>query len=465
MPEERPKAYPYIPNSAPEVRAEMLKSIGVHDVDELYAEIPNHLRLNRRLNVPEALASEYDLRRHVEDILGKNKTCGEYTSFLGAGCYQHFIPAVCDEINSRGEFVTAYAGGAYSDHGKHQAWFEFQSLIGELVDLDVVSFPTYDGVTAATSALLMACRLTNRYEILLPKNLSPEKLAQARNFCKAVAEIKEIGYDPKNGLMDIEDLRSKLTDKTAAVYFENPSYLGVLETKGKQIADLAHAKGALAVVGIDPLSLGILTPPGRYGADIVVGDAQTLGNHQWAGGGQCGFIASRQDPRYLEEYPTMLESIIKTKQEGEMGFGSATMERTSYDRRDKSKDFTGTTTGLWAITAAVYMSLLGPQGIKEVDETIVQKTQYALQRLNTVKGVRANPFSAVPFQEFVVNFDETGKSVKEINKALLEKRIFGGKDISTEFPELGQSALYAFSEVSSKDGIDKLVEALEEVVR
>ncbi|MBW2057931.1 MAG: aminomethyl-transferring glycine dehydrogenase subunit GcvPA [Deltaproteobacteria bacterium] len=459
------KVYPYIPNSAPKVRTGMLREIGVKDVGELYSEIPPGLRLDGRLKIPEPLLSEFDLRRHVESLLFKNKTCKEYINFLGGGCWQHFVPAVCDEINSRGEFLTAYAGGTYSDHGKHQAWFEFQSLLAELIDMDVVGFPTYDWSTAATSSVLMACRLTNRKEIIVPRNLHPEKLSQMKNFCKAAASVRQVGYDTRTGQMDLEDLREKVSSATAAVYFENPGYLGGIESHGREISRIAHANGALSVVGVDPISLGLLAPPSKYGADIVCGDVQPLGVHMYCGGGLCGFIGSRDDERYMAEYPTLLETIGPTEREGEWGFGWATLERTSYVKRELSEDFTGTSTGLWAITAAVYLALLGPQGMRDVGEAIMQKSHYAMKRLATLDGVRAPVFECATFKEFVVNFDDTGRSVKEINMALLDEGIFGGKDLSEDFPELSQSALYCVTEVISKENIDRLVTSLGEVLR
>jgi glycine dehydrogenase subunit 1 len=465
MPENEPGPYPYIPNSTPEVTKAMLEAIGVEDISDLYREIPADLRLNRRLNLPEPFRSEHDLRKYIEGILSKNKTCEDYANFLGAGCYRHFVPAVCDEIGSRAEFLTAYAGATYSDHGKHQAWFEFQSLLGELVDMDVVGFPTYDWSAAASSALLMASRLTGRDEIIVPKNLNPERLAQMRNFCKAAAVIKEVDYSSGTGQMDLEDLKRRLSPDTAAVYFENPTYLGILEPWGQEIADMAHAAGALVIVGVDPITLGILAPPSSYGADIVCGDAQTLGNHLLCGGGLCGFIASGSDPKTMEEYPTLFETISRTASEGEWAFGWATTERTSYTRRDASKDFTGTSTGLLAIVAGVFLALMGPQGMREVGQAMLQRSHYVLKRLAAIKGVSVPVFDAPFVKEFVVNFDGSGRTVEQINEALLDRGVFGGKDISREFPELGQSALYCVTEVTSRGDIDRLVDGLGEALR
>ncbi len=465
MSDKTDQVYPYIPNSVPAIRREMLDFIGVEDVEELFRAIPPELRLDRPLDLPEPFLSEHDLKTHVEELLAKNISCNEVANFLGAGCYQHFIPAVCDEINSRGEFLTAYAGDTYSDHGKHQAWFEFQSLLAELIEMDVVGFPTYDWSAAASSALLMAARLTDRGRVIVPKNLNPDKLLHMRNFCKAsLDDIIQINYHPDTGQLDLHELKASLNAEIAAVYFENPSYFGIIESQGEQIARLAHEAGARVVVGVDPISLGVLTPPSRYGADLVCGDAQTLGVHMLAGTGSCGFIASHADLEVMAEFPTLFETIGTTAREGEWGFGWATMDRTSFDKRDASSDFTGTSTGLWAITAAVYMATLGPQGIRDVNEAILQKTYYTMNILGKIAGVRVLFPNAPVFREFVVNFDDTGQRVAEINRGLLNYGVFGGRDLSGAFPELGQSALYCVTEVTSLNSIRKLAGALKELL-
>ena len=465
MTERKTRVYPYIPNSAPAVRAQMLKEIGTDRIEDLYQEIPDRIRLKRKLNLPDPFFSEYELKQHVSALLAKNITCDDFINFLGGGCWHHFIPSICDEISSRGEFLTAYAGDTYSDHGKHQAWFEFQSLLGELIDMDIVGFPTYDWPTAASSSALMACRLTDRKEILVTGNLNPQTLLQMQNYCQAAAVIRSIDYSRDTGLLSLEDLKDKISSRTAGVYFENPTYLGVVETQGDQISAIAHSSGALSIVGVDPISLGILTPPSHYGADIVCGDAQPLGVHMSGGGGMCGFIASRDDAEFMKEYPTLLETIGTTERNGEYAFGWATLERTSYFKRELSEDFTGTSTGLWSITAAVYLALMGPQGMREVGQTIMQKVQYAIRQINTIAGVRANVFDATPFKEFVVNFEGSGKTTAEINRRLLQKGIFGGFDLSGTFPELGQSGLYCVTELISKDDIDQLVNRMGEIIK
>lgn len=468
MAKEKRFIHPYIPNSVPEIKAEMLKEIGVSDVEGLYQEIPEELRIKRKLNLPKPLLAECELKRHVISILSKNETCEENLNFLGGGCWQHYVPAVCDEINQRSEFLTAYGGMPYTNFGRNQAHFEFQSQMAELVGMDVVSVPTYSWGTAAGNAIRMASRITGRNEVLISKTADPERLATIKTFCESATmsgqiDVRLIDYDAKTGLLDLQDLKDKISSKTAAVYIENPAYLGFIEPQGEKISEIAHAYEAVSIVGVDPISLGVLAPPAGYGADIVVGTAQSLGIHMNCGGGTIGFIASRDEEEYVAEYPTYLLSITDTIEDGEYGFGVCRFERTSYASRDKGKDWVGTATGLWTITAAVYMALLGPNGLREIGQTIIQKSHYAIELLSEVKGLKVL-FPSNVFKEFVVNFDETGKSVETVNKALLNYRIFGGKDISREFPELGNSALYCVTEMHSIEALHKLRDVLKEVL-
>jgi glycine dehydrogenase subunit 1 len=252
---------------------------------------------------------------------------------------------------------------------------------------------------------------------------------------------------------------AKVSSQSAAVFIENPAYLGFLETQVEEIGRIARSNGAEFVVYTDPISLGVLAPPAQCGGTFACGDLHPLGVHMNCGGGQGGFIATHDDMKYIEEFKDLMFGLTGTVQEGEYGFGEVLFERTSYGSREKGKEFTGTTTGLWAITAGVYLALMGPKGMEEVGQTIMQKAQYAAKRMAEVTGVGlafATPF----FKEFVVNFDRTGKTVREINKSLLEHKIFGGKDISQEFPELGQSALYCVTEIMTKEDIDRLASAL-----
>jgi len=332
----RPVAHPYIPNSAPAVKAEMLKALGIADASELFLSIPEWLRLDHLLNLPPAFRSEYELARHIKSVLAKNKPASGYLNFLGAGCWQHYVPAICDEVASRGEFLTAYTGDTYEDHGRWQAIFEYASLMGELLNMEVISVPTYDWGQAAATSMRMAQRITGRNEIVIASPVCPERMAIFRNYFEPDLSIRLAGHDAL-GQVDLGALRGLVTDATAGVYFENPSYLGPVQCAPADVARIAHDAGALCLVGVDPSSLGVLAPPADYGADIVTGDLQPLGNHMTYGGGLSGFMASRDEPRFVMEYPTRLVGLTTTAVPGELGFGEVAFDRTSFIEREHGK--------------------------------------------------------------------------------------------------------------------------------
>jgi len=465
MPEKPKIVYPYIPNSTPQARADLLDASGAASVEDFYAEIPANLRLQRPLNLPKALLAEAELSRHVNGLLAKNTSTQEALSFLGAGCWQHQVPAVCDEINSRGEFLTAYAGDPYEDHGRFQALFEYESMMGELLNMEVVNVPNYDGFQATATALRMAARVTGRGRVLVAATVSADKLSKIRDYLTPDIQVETLPYQPASGLLDLSALKQQISEQIAAVYFENPAYLGWIETGAAEIAALAHQAGALCVVGVDPISLGVINPPADYGGDIACGDIQPLGMHMNYGGGHGGFIASKDEPKIVMEYPSRLFGIAPTRVEGEYGFGDVAYERTSFALREEGKEWVGTAAALWGITAGVYLALMGPQGMQEIGLGIMQRTRYAMKKIARLPGVRL-PFEDSPhFKEFVVNFEGAGKTVAEINRRLLEQNIFGGKDLSEEFPELGQSALYCVTEVHTQTDIDRLATALNEAIQ
>ena len=460
---EKP-VHPYIPNSVPEIKAKMLEEIGVKDIDELYDDIPENLRFKRELNLPESIPSEYALKRHVEKILSKNRTCDENVSFLGGGCAQHYVPAICDEIIKRAEFLTAYAGEPYEDHGRFQALFEYESLMAELLDMDVVNVPTYDWSQAASTSIRMAGRITGRDEVLISDTVSSDRFSAIKNYCHPVMTLKKVKHLPETGLMDLEDLKSKMSSTVAGVYFENPSYLGFIESQGQVISDITHKSGSLCLVGVDPISLGIITPPSSYGADIVCGDIQGLGNHMYYGGTLAGFISTRDEEKFVMEYPSRLFGITRTRVNGEWGFGDVAYDRTSFGVREEGKEFIGTAAALYGIAAAVYLSLMGPKGMQELGKNIMQKSLYLTKKLSEIDGIKIR-FKSSHFKEFVVDFNSTGKKVKDINKSLLDYGIFGGKDLSQEFPELKNCALYCVTEIHTKKNMDNLAHTIKKCLQ
>lgn len=464
MREKKKSAHPYIPNSAPGTKQEMLAYLGLDDVSQLFAGIPESLKIGEDLALPAPCESELALIRHVTGLLSKNRSCGEYLNFQGGGCWHHFIPAVCDEIASRGEFLTAYTGSRHGNLGSFQAQFEYQSMLAELVGFDVVSYATYDWGSAAASSLSMARRVTGRTEILVAGTTGPLRLSQIQTRLSIGGGIKVVDYQPATAGMDLDSLVSGLSPDTAAVYIEIPSYLGVLEPRIEEISREVHSSGALLVVGTDPISLGILAPPREYGADIACGPIQPLGIHMYFGGGMAGFMAMPDVERFTVECPWPLLGILPTEREGEYTYGWVNFDSTSYCRREKSRDFTGTGQTLWAIVAAVYMALLGPAGLREIGDGIVQRCRYAMAALSSIGGLTVPVFDSAHFKEFVIRFDANRRRVAEVNALLRSRRIFGGINLERYFPELGNSALYCVTEIHTKEDIDRLASALREIM-
>lgn len=456
-------AHPYIPNSRLDVQEQMLKEIGASSIEDFFAGIPEKLRYREDLNIPEAMISEAELERHFRSILNKNINTNDYLSFLGAGCSPHHVPAICDEINSRSEFLTAYAGEAYEDYGRFFSLFEYQSLMAELLDMEVVNVPNYDGCQAASTSIRMAQRITRRNRVLLSKNVSPFKLEIIENYCRGTMEIVYVETDAA-GRVDVSDLKAKLTDQVAGFFYENPGFTGVIEERGQEISDLIHSVGALSLVGCDPISLGVMEAPVNYGADLVTGDIESLGIHQNFGGGLAGFIGAMDEERFVSEYPSRLFGITDTCVEGEYGFGDVFYDRTSFGEREHGKEFVGTHSALWGITAAVYLAAMGPEGMREIGESIIQKCAYARQQMHGIEGVMVRGIEAPHFKEFVVDFSKSGKTAEEVNQALLGKQIFGGLNLTGKMPGYDNCSLFCVTEIHSKSDIDTLVAGIKEIV-
>ncbi len=334
-------------------------------------------------------------------------------------------------------------------------------MMAELLEMDVVNIPTYDGAQAAGTALRMASRITGRARVLVPALMSPDRLKVIRTYLHPQIEVETIAADRTSLTLDLADLKSKLNTQIAAVFIENPAFLGVIETQGEKIAELAHANGALFVVCADPSSLGALTPPSGYGADIACGDIQPLGVHMHFGGGRGGYIASRDEEKFIQEYPSRLFGISPTTH-GEWGFGDVAWERTSFAKREAAKEFVGTAAALWGITAGVYLATMGPQGMADLGAGIMKRARYLAAALGKIEGIRVAT-NAPFFKEFPVVFEN--KKISEINEALLARGIHGGHDLSPDYPQLGNAALYSVNETMTKADMDALVAALSEIMK
>jgi glycine dehydrogenase subunit 1 len=444
-----PFVHPYLPNSAPEVRAAMLEAVGAASVEEFYADIPAGLRVAGNLDLPEAFVAEADLTRHVEEILARNEV---RLSFLGAGTYHHYVPAVVDEVIGRSEFLTAYAGEPYEDHGRFQALFEYASLLGELLDVEVVNVPTYDGMQATATALSMAVRATGRRRVLLGSDVREDVYGKVVDFLSPYAAVETV--PTADGLADVDGLTARIDDDVAAVWLCTPSATGALETAVAAAAQVAHAAGALLVVGTDPIGLGVLSPPAAQGADITCGDIQSLGLHQWFGGGHGGFVGVADDPRLVLEMPHRLFGLAATDVPGEYGFGDVAWDRTSFALREEGKEWVGTAAALWGIAAGVYLALMGPRGMAELGETLLARTAYARRALAAIPGVQ-DVDGAVHLREFVVHLPAPAAGVVA---ALRERGIEPGVVVGET------DLLVCVTEMTTQGDIDRLASELAAVL-
>jgi glycine dehydrogenase subunit 1 len=455
-------SYTYIPNAVPETKQEMMKEIGIMCIEELYADVPEKFRLKRRLDLPRP-TPEHEVRQQVLALLSKNRDCGNMPTFLGAGCWPHCVPAVVDSVVQRAEFLTSYTPYQPEvSQGILQAMFEYQSMICEITAMDVVNSSVYDWASALGEAVRMTARLKNRTEVLVPRIIHPERLATLQTYVDPLGlNIKSVGYEPKTGQLRLAELKKQCSEKTGAVYIENPSYLGFLETQVDEIAEIAHRKGAFFIVGVDPTSLGVLKPPGEYGADIVVGEGQPLGNHMNYGGPLLGMFACRGETELIRQMPGRIIGMTTTLDGSKNGFCMVLQTREQHIRRERATSNICTNEALCAIASATYLALLGPQGLRELGKTIMVKARYAMQLLSEIRGLQTPVFESLHFKEFTVNFDKVKKTVKKVHQELLNRcGVHGGKDISREFPELGKTALYCVTEVHSEEEVEHLASCL-----
>lgn len=451
-------AHPYIPNAAPQTKTAMLAAIGAQDMEELYSSIPGELRLDRPLNLPPALTSEHALKQHMNSVLAKNVSTSETLSFLGAGCYPHHVPAVCSEINGRAEFLTAYAGEPYEDHGKWQAIFEYTSLMAELLEMDVVTVPSYDGYQAAATALRMAIRLTGRPRVLISEAMLESKRAKIDAYLEGAGAVITIPVDRNTGQLDRAVLDEMLDDTIAAILIETPNAFGVVEASAPAIAAKAHEHGTVVICSTDPISLGYLPAPASWGADIVCGDIQSLGLGMHFGGANGGYIAVHDEERFVFELPSRLFGLAPTSVPGEIGFTDVAYERTSLAMREEGVEWVGTAAALWGITAGVYLSLMGPGGMSDLGETVAANTRYAITQLSRIPGVEVLFADSPHWRECLVRYSE--HSVAEINDRLRGRGILGGADLSAQFPDDGNVSLFCFTEMHQASDIDLLVTGL-----
>ncbi len=457
------RAHPYLPNSVPEIKEKMMDEIGVRSIDDLYVDIPEKLRFKGELQVPGPY-TEQEVKKFVSETLEKN-TPLKCAPFLGGGVWPHYVPAVVDEVVHRAEFLTSYTPYQPEiSQGILQSIFEYQSLICELVEMAVANASMYDWSSALGEAALLASRLNHRDIILVPHNISPARLAVLKTYTSpAGMKIEKIDNDSETGQSDLEDLKAKVDDKTAAVYIENPSYLGYAEENAQAIGEITHDMKALYIVGVDPISLGLLKAPGKYGADVVVGEGQPLGSHMSYGGPLLGIFACNHDNAIIRQMPGRIIGVTETIADKRRAYVMTLQTREQHIRREKATSNICSNEALCSVAGAVYLSLLGPNGLRDLAETCTSRAHYAIRRINDLEGVKAPHFNAYHFKEFTVQYER--KRATEVNRTLLLYGYQGGKPLKGEFPELGESALFCVTEMHTKKDIDGLVAAIKEATQ
>jgi len=442
----------YLPKS-PTERQQMLAAIGAKSIEELFSSIPERYRLREALKLPgpysEAEVIQYFKERAAENSVG-------YTSFLGAGVYNHLRSVITDAILQRGEFLTAYTPyQAEISQGTLQAIFEFQTLMCQLTGQEVANASMYDGSTATTEAVLMAERLTGRRRILVARSVHPEYRDVLKTYARnSGLEVQEIGY-AADGTLDATVFRAALKDDVAAVVVQSPNFFGAIEPV-PALADIAHVPGALLIVAItEGVSLGAIRPPSE--ADIVAMEGQSFGLPPSYGGPFAGVIASRD--KFVRQMPGRLAGQT-TDSEGRSGFVLTLATREQHIRREKATSNICTNQALCALAVTVHLTLLGKEGLREMAHQNLSKARFALAELEKIPGVR-RAFSAPFFNEFTV---ELPRSVKLVNAQLMREKIVGPYVLGTAYPELTKHALVCVTETTTRSEIERFAAALRRVL-
>ncbi|WP_432680730.1 aminomethyl-transferring glycine dehydrogenase subunit GcvPA [Bacillus velezensis] len=431
-------------------KKEMLKAIGAETIDELFADIPENVRFQKDYQIKQA-KSETELTRELTKLAAKNKDAVTYASFLGAGVYDHYQPVIVDHVISRSEFYTAYTPYQPEiSQGELQAIFEFQTMICELTGMDIANSSMYDGGTALAEAAMLASGHTKKKKIVISAAVHPESRDVLKTYAKG-QYIEVVEVPAKNGATDLEALEHAVCDETAAVIVQYPNFFGQIEPL-KDIEPLAHKGNSQLIVSSNPLALGILRPPGAYGADIVVGDAQPFGIPAAFGGPHCGYFAVTK--KLMRKVPGRL--VGQTEDEnGRRGFVLTLQAREQHIRRDKATSNICSNQALNALAASVAMTALGKNGVKDMARQNILKADYA--RRQAEKAGLHVAFDGPIFNEFAVRLN---LPVKEANRRLLQGGIIGGYDLGLAYPELNQHMLIAVTELRTKEEIDSLIAGL-----
>lgn len=437
----------YIPLTEKD-KQEMLQTIGAKSIGELFGDVPSDILLNRDLNIAEGEA-ETTLLRRLNRIASKNITKETHTSFLGAGVYDHYAPSVVDAMISRSEFYTAYTPYQPEiSQGELQAIFEFQTLICELTDMDVANSSMYDGMTSFAEACILAFSQTKKNKIVVSKGLHYQALQVLHTYAKTRKEFEVVEIDLDGTVTDLKKLEAAVDDETAAVAVQYPNFYGSIEDLEK-IHSFIEDKKALFIVYANPLALGLLTPPGSFGADIVVGDTQPFGIPAQFGGPHCGYFATTK--KLMRKVPGRLVGQTQDD-EGNRGFVLTLQAREQHIRRDKATSNICSNQALNALASSIAMSALGRQGIYDIAVQNIEHANYAKHQF-IKKGFEV--LDGTSFNEFVVKFD---KPIQQVNEELVKYNIIGGFDLGVVSDDFKNHMLIAVTELRTKDEIDTFVE-------
>jgi glycine dehydrogenase subunit 1 len=444
----------YISNT-PAQQKEMLRTIGAASIEDLLVRIPTKARLSRPLNLAPAFA-EMDLVRHLRGLSASNASAQDYACFLGAGSYDHAIPSPINHLISRGEFFTAYTPyQPEASQGTLRTIYEYQSMIATLTGMDVANASIYDGASSLAEAALMAHAVTGRDGVVLSRGVNPLYRQVVETYAEG-PNLKLRSAPLGDGLTDPDALRKIVSETTAAVAVQYPNFFGCLEDL-RAVADVAHAAGALLVVVADPVNLGLLTPPGALGADIVVGEGQGLGVPMSFGGPNLGVFAAKQE--LVRRMPGRLAGAT-VDLDGRRGFVLTLQTREQHIRREKATSNICTNVALCALMATIYLAILGPRGLRRVGELSTAKAHYAAAELCTVPGVRRR-FAAPFFKEFTL---ELSKSPERIVKRLMKDKILAGVPLKTLDRQYRNCLLVAVTENRTRAEIDAYRQALHAAV-
>jgi glycine dehydrogenase subunit 1 len=442
---------PYLLNTPADV-TDMLKAIGVSSIKELFAPIPPDVRLDRPLDIPKAL-SEIELTQQVGMLAKKNQAASENVCFLGGGSYDHFIPTVVDAIAGRSEFYTAYTPyQAEASQGSLQAFFEYQTLICQITGMDVANASLYEGGSAVAEAVLMAINITDRKgDVIVPETLHPEYRQVLATYLINLG-VKLVTLPCPKGFLDPDDLKKRVSDQTASVVIQHPNFFGHLE-EAAEIMRIAKTAGALAIASFDPISTGLLKRPGDYGADIAVAEGQCLGTPMGYGGPYLGVMACRSE--FVRKIPGRLVGET-TDRNGKRCWVLTLQTREQHIRREKASSNICTNQGLFALRATVYLTALGPLGLKETAELCLQKAHYAAEQLAKVPGVSL-AFDRPFFKEFTVRVKG---DVPALLKKLQAHGYFAGLSAGRWYAGLKDLLIVAVTEKRTKAEIEGFASVL-----